>query len=282
MIRRKIGNRSRALITWVCDRMDYTKIKVEKIERVGVITLNDPPRNGFSKRMIYEILDVLDQFEKDDDIRAVMLKSTGKDFSVGAGVDDISKDLAGETEANESMSELGGRIVERIDSYPKPTLVAARGICLGGSTAVFSSFDIRIVGESFNIHDGDIYYGMVGSWGVSSLRLPIWIGRNKVMDYMFLDEGFTGRQAYELGLVSKVVPTDLVDEIGLAIAKKMSTAAPIAVRYYKECVRNAIYVNLAGARAKEAEVARIVNATEDARLGFAAVTHGKKYDFKGK
>jgi enoyl-CoA hydratase/carnithine racemase len=47
---------------------------------------------------------------------------------------------------------------------------------------------------------------------------------------MFLNEGFTGRQAYELGLVSKVVPDDQVDEIGLAIAKKMSTAAPVAAR----------------------------------------------------
>ncbi|MGD0804182.1 MAG: enoyl-CoA hydratase-related protein [Candidatus Bathyarchaeia archaeon] len=262
--------------------MDYTKIKVTKIERVGVITLDDPPRNGFSKRMIYEILDVLDQFEKDDEIRAVMLKSTGKDFSVGAGVDDIKKDLAGENEVKASFSELGGRIVERIDGYLKPTLVAARGTCLGGSTAVFSSFDIRIVGENFNIHDGDIYYGMVGSWGMSSLRLPIWIGRNKVMDYMFLNEGFNGRQAYELGLVSKVVPDDQVDEIGLTIAKKMSTAAPIAVRYYKECVRNAIYINLAEARVKEAEVARIVNATEDARLGLAAVIRGESIVFKGR
>jgi enoyl-CoA hydratase/carnithine racemase len=44
------------------------------------------------------------------------------------------------------------------------------------------------------------------SWGVISLRLPIWIVRNNVMDYMFLNEGFNGRQATELGLVSKVVP----------------------------------------------------------------------------
>lgn len=102
------------------------------------------------------------------------------------------------------------------------------------------------------------------------------------MDYMFLNEGFNGRQAYELGLVSKVVPDDQVDEIGLAIAKKMSTAAPIAVRYYKECVRNSIYVNFAEARAKEIEAANIVWNTEDAKEGLAAVIRGKKVVFKGK
>lgn len=79
------------------------------------------------------------------------------------------------------------------------------------------------------MHDGDIYYGTVGSWGMSSLRLPMWIGRNKVLDYMFLNEDFTGRQCYELGLASKVVADELVEVVGLATAKKMSKAAPIAV-----------------------------------------------------
>jgi enoyl-CoA hydratase/carnithine racemase len=262
--------------------MEYTQIKVSKDEQVGIITINNPPRNSFSKRMILEMLDCLDKYEKDDEVRTVMLKSTGQHFSQGAGADDIEKDLAGQNEIKTSFSELGGSIVEKIDYYPKPTLVAARGTCIGGSTAVFNAFDIRIVGETFNIKDGDIYYGVVGSWGMSSLRLPIWIGRNKVMDYMFLNEGFNGRQAYELGLVSKVVPDDQVDEIGLAIAKKMSTAAPIAVRYFKECVRKSTYVNFEEARAKEVEVARIVMETEDAREGLAAVIRGKKVVFKGR
>jgi enoyl-CoA hydratase len=185
--------------------MNYNQIKVSREERVGVITIDAPPMNGFSKKMIVEVLDCLAIFEKDDGIRAVMMKSTGPNFSQGAGFEDLDKDIVGGV-TDTPFSELGGRIVERIDTYPKPTLVAARGIIFGGSSAVFSAFDIRIVGETFNIHDGDIYYGIVGSWGMCSLRLPIWIGRNKVMDYMFLNEGFTGKQAYELGLVSKVVP----------------------------------------------------------------------------
>ncbi|MGD0804645.1 MAG: enoyl-CoA hydratase/isomerase family protein [Candidatus Bathyarchaeia archaeon] len=261
--------------------MNYTQIKVSREERVGVITIDAPPQNGFSKRMIVEILDCLDNFERDDEVRAVMLRSTGPNFSQGAGFEDLDKDIVGGV-TDTPFSELGGRIVERIDCYPKPTLVAARGICFGGSTAVFSAFDIRIVGETFNIHDGDIYYGIVGSWGMCSLRLPIWIGRNKVLDYMFLNEGFTGRQAYELGLVSKVVPDDQVDEIGLSIAKKMSTAAPVAARYFKECVRNVLYPHLAEARVKELEASNLVWATEDAKEGLANVIRGKKTVFKGR
>ena len=252
--------------------MEYSELLVEKVGRVGVLTLNRPPKNSFSKKLLKEMLTVLEEFEKDDDVRTVFLKSTGEHFSRGADADDIKKALAGQVEdIKESFAELGGALVEKIDNYPKPTLVAARGVCFGGSSAVFSAFDIRIAAENFEMHDGDIYYGTVGSWGMSSLRLPIWIGRNKVLDYMFLNESFTGRQCYELGLVSKVVPTELVDEIGLQIATKMAKAAPIAVRYYKECVRRAVYHELEKAHQFELEVAEIVGATEDCKNGLAGV-----------
>jgi len=63
----------------------------------------------------------------------------------------------------------------------------------------------------------------------------------------------------------------LVDEVGLQIATKMAKAAPIAVRYYKECVRRAVYHELEKAHQFELEVAEIVGATEDCKNGLAGV-----------
>ena len=252
--------------------MDYTQLKLRHEGKVGIMTISNPPRNGFSLCLCREMIQALDEFEKDDNVRCVMLNSEGKDFSKGADYRDIEGMLNGTLKADDGNPfAIAGKLVERIDNYPKPTLVAARGVCFGGSSAVYSAFDIRIAGENFEMHDGDIYYGTVGSWGMSSLRLPIWIGRNKMLDYMFLNESFTGRQCYELGLVSKVVPDELVDKIGLEIATKMATAAPIAVRYYKECVRKAVYQDLEKARQFEQEAAAVVGATEDCRNGLAAV-----------
>lgn len=243
----------------------------------GVITLDHPPLNSVSKRMMVEMMRALDEFEQNDVVRAIMVKANGPDFSYGADGGDVKKGVNGEAEEiSESFSVLGNRLVERIDGCPKPTLVAAKGRCIGGSTAMFNAFDIRIVGEGFRMHDGDIYYGTVGSWGMSSLRLPMWIGRNKVLDYMFLNEDFTGRQCYELGLASKVVADELVEVVGLATAKKMSKAAPIAVKYYKDCVRKATQNNIEEARAFELKAAEIVFATEDSKIGLKSVVenHG--------
>ncbi len=266
--------------------MAYSAIKTEIVDRVGVITLDHPPLNAVSKRMMVEIMEALDEFEQNDIVRAIMMKADGPDFSYGADAEDAKKGARGEKEEiPESFSVLGNRLVERIDGCPKPTLVAAHGRCIGGSTAMFNAFDIRIVGENFCMHDGDIYYGTVGSWGMSSLRLPMWIGRNRVLDYMFLNEDFTGRQCYELGLASKVVADELVEVVGLATAKKMSKAAPIAVKYYKDCVRKATQNNIEEARALELKAAEIVFETEDCKIGLKSVfeNHGvPNCEFYGK
>ena len=251
--------------------MDYTQIKVNVDERVGVITLNhNPPRNSFTKRMLVEVLDALDEFEKNDIVRCVMLNSEGPNFSMGADFDDIDEEWSGEGEIKETFSELGGKLVARVDFYPKPTLVAARGICFGGSAAVFSAFDIRIAGESFQMHDGDIYYGTVGSWGMASLRLPVWIGRNRMMDYMFLNENFTGRQLFDMGMVSKVVSDETVDEVGLKVAKKMSKAT---LPNYEEL------------RKEEEAVAEMIYQTEDCKRGLTSLTeneNGPMCEFLGR
>lgn len=263
--------------------MDYQKVQVEVVGQVGKITLNAPPANPISKQMIWEMLDILDRFEREDQIRAVYLTHSGENFAVGAG--DAEETLPPE-EKVKSYSELGGKLVDRIDFFPKPTIVAAKGLCVGGGTPIFNVFDIRIAGGSFRIKDGDVYYGNVGSMGMTSLRLPIWLGRNKVMDYLFLqkitDEGWNAEDAYRLGLVSKVVPDDMLAVTGMHYAEKLATAAPIAARYYKECIHKAIYAHLQEARAFELQAAAIVSETEDAQNGLTAVTEGREPVFYGR
>ena len=79
-----------------------------------------------------------------------------------------------------------------------------------------------------------------------------------------------------IGHKEKVVSDETVDEVGLKFAKKMSKAAPIAVKYYKDCVRKATQNNIEEARAFELKAAEIVFATEDSKIGLKSVVenHG--------
>ena len=89
-------------------------IKTEIVERVGAITLDHPPLNSVSKRMMVEMMRALDEFEQNDVIRAIMVKANGPDFSYGADGGDVKKGVNGEAEEiSESFSVLGNRLVEQ-------------------------------------------------------------------------------------------------------------------------------------------------------------------------
>lgn len=266
--------------------MDYKEINTRIEGKVGIITLNAPPDNGLSALMIREILNCLDNWENDNRIVTVMFESALQFFSMGGDGDDLLDEMdTAENADGRTYTELGGALTERVADYPKSTIVAATGEVRGGATVLFNACDIRIAGENLKLKDSDMFYGLLASWGCSSLRLPVWIGRNKIMDYMFLCEELNGRQAYEMGLASKVVADDMLKEYAFAIATKMSKAAPIAVKYFKQCVNNAIYhPDFAKARAFELEKADLVYKTEDAKKGVRNAIAGKFItdDFEGK
>lgn len=266
--------------------MSYREIEVSKCGRVGIITLNAPPDNGLSAVMIKEILSQLDEWENDSSVVTVMFRSALDFFSMGGDGDDLLDEMdTADSADTRTYTELGGALTQRVADYPKSTLCAATGYVRGGATVLFNACDIRIAGENLRLKDSDMFYGLLASWGMSSLRLPVWIGRNKIMDYMFLCEELNGRQAYEMGLASRVFPDDMLDESALAIAVKMSKAAPIAVKYFKECVNKAIYhPQFDEVRKFELESADFVYKTEDARKGVRNAISGKFItdDFEGR
>ena len=99
---------------------------------------------------------------------------------------------------------------------------------------------------------------------------------------MFLNEDFSGQQAYEMGIASKVVADEQVDEVGMHYAKKMSIATPVAIKYFKEIVRAITAPEMEKLRKIELELSAKVFETEDCKRGLAAVIKGEQAEFIGK
>lgn len=266
---------------------NYKKIQVEVVDRVGLIRLVNGKGNDMGLVMMNEITDVMQRFEKDNEVRCVMVTHAGPDFSTGCG--EAEKEAMEEygitfEESRTRFGKAGSGLVEYIDQYPKPTLVAGKGLCLGGAAAIYEAFDIRIAGESFHLFDGDVYWGVAANWGMCTLRLPLWLGRNKIMDFVFLNEFYYGRQLYELGIVSKVVADEYVEGVALTLAKKMATTSPVTVAEFKKVVQNLVYGGRYEEMRKfEIESAARANSTEDFKNVVAAVARGEVFrDFQGK
>lgn len=256
--------------------------------KVAVVSLNDlEHKNNFSIRVMDELVDILDELENDDRVRCVLVTHEGEHFSEGGCAEDETAYLAEKgcsyDEAVDVFSKLGGKLIEKIERFPKPTVVSGRGICWGGATAIYAAFDIRLAADSFRMYEEDMYYGCGSSWGMCCLRLPLWIGRNKVMDYLLLDEYMQARELYHLGLVSRVFPDEMLEVSAMKIAQTLSTSAPIAVKTFKERLMDVLYNgNYDRWRKAELEAADRVNASDDALKGALYFKEGIRYEFQGK
>ena len=216
---------------------DYVLLDVA--DQVATVTLNRPPFNPVSVKLLDALHAVLDRVERERAVRAVILTGAGeRAFCAGADVRQESQfSDPGDARA---FREYGRRTLNRLEQFPRPIIAAIRGYCIGGGTALGWVCDIRIAADNAVFRAGDAYLGIVPSWGMGLTRLPRMIGRGPALDILLLGEDFSAATARELGLVSRVVPAaSLMDETR-AVAGRIAKASPQAIL----ATRRAIAYNL--------------------------------------
>jgi enoyl-CoA hydratase/carnithine racemase len=203
-------------------------VLIERRDRIATLTLNRPPMNPMSNRMFDAIHAALADIEKDRAIRCIILTGSGdRAFCAGA---DIREESSFTTEADSAaFRSYGRRTLERLETCAKPIVAAIQGYCIGGGTAIAWSCDIRIAAENAVFRAGDAYLGLVPSWGMGLTRLPRLVGRNRALDILLLGESFSAATALDLGLVTRVVPTERLQAEATMVAQRIAKASPRAI-----------------------------------------------------
>lgn len=241
-------------------------VLVERRDRIATLTLNRPPMNPMSPRMFEALHAALDAVDRERGIRCAILTGAGeRAFCAGA---DIREESSFTTEDDAATFRAHGRrMLERIEGGRTPIVAAIRGWCIGGGTAIAWSCDIRIAAENAVFRAGDAYLGLIPSWGMGLTRLPRLVGRNRALDILLLGENFNANTALDLGLVTRVVPTERLAEEAWAAAERISQASPQAIL----ATRRAVNYNIRHAWDEmaryEEELCREVFAHPDAAEG---------------
>lgn len=248
--------------------------------RVSTITLNRPPLNLVTARMLRELEEAFDLLEARTETRAVILTGAGsRAFCAGA---DLRDEADHTPETGRKFREAGRRIVERIETFPKPVVAAVRGWCIGGGTGVAWACDIRLAAAGATFRAGDVYLGIIPTWSLGMVRLVHYIGRNRTLDVLLLGEDISAARAFELGLVSRVVPDDALDGEAARIADRLSSGAPLALQAIKDGVRAQARDGLREAAALEERWAQRILASHDAHEGMAAFREKRAAAFEGR
>jgi enoyl-CoA hydratase len=248
--------------------------------RVSTITLNRPPLNLITAQMLRELEEAFDVLEARGETRAVILTGAGpRAFCAGA---DLRDEASHTPDSGRAFREAGRRIVERIETFPKPVVAAVKGWCIGGGTGLAWACDIRVAAKGATFRAGDVYLGIIPTWSLGMVRLVHYIGRNRSLDVLLLGEDLPGDRACELGLVSRVVPDDALDAEAARIAERLSSGAPLAMQAIKEGVRAQSRDGLEHAAALEERWARRILGSHDAHEGMAAFREKRTAMFEGR
>ena len=260
--------------------MNFKLIIYEKNEGIATITLNRPETlNAFSKEVVAEVLEALEDTRRDENVHVVVLTGAGeKAFSAGADI----KAMIGMTALRaRDLSLMGEKLCCTLENLEKPVIAALNGYALGGGLEVAMSCDLRIASENARVGQTEINIGLIPGWG-GTQRLTRLVGRTKAKELVFTGRIIDARTAEQLGILNMVVAADKLRETVRQFALDLAAKAPVALKVAKALIDKGAEIGLDSALALEREGFGVVASTEDLQEGVKAFTEKRKPLFKGK
>jgi len=246
--------------------MNYETLKVERRDRVGIITLvRTEAMNALNMRLMDELTGALDTLEADNGIGCIVLTGSGRAFAAGADI----KEMAFKTYPEAYGEDFITRNWERLTRTRKPVIAAVNGLALGGGCELAMMCDFILASEKARFGQPEIKVGVIPGAG-GTQRLARFIGKSKAMEMCLSGRMMDAAEAERCGLVSRIVPADQLLEEAIRTAATIAGHSQPLVMLTKEAVNRAYETTLAEGVRFERRLAQSVFAFEDQREGAKA------------
>jgi len=249
-------------------------------ERIGIVTINNPPANALSSTVLNELEEVIGEIERDDNVRVGIITGAGSTiFVAGADINEI-KTLDSSVKG-EDFSTKGQIVISRIEDMKKPIIAAINGHCLGGGNELAMACHIRIASELAKFGQPEINLGIIPGFGGTQRLLRI-AGHAKAKELILTGDMITAKEALSIGLVNRIVPpADLLKQ-AKELARKIASKGKIAIEFAMDAIKTGMTSSQEDGLKQESRLFGKICETADMKEGIAAFIEKRNPDFQDK
>ncbi len=208
------------------------------------------------------LLEALKRHERDDAVKCAVITASGDVFSAGA---DLNFLLGLRGARAKSYAKFVRTFLEYVQNYPKPTIGVVTGLAVGGGVELLMALDIVIATPEARFGQTELKVGLIPGGG-GTQRLPRTVGIRKAKEMVFTGRLISAEEAYEWGLVNRVVPKESVTGETNELCDRIGSMSQSNLKLAKELMNKGSNMVLADALFMESEAyAAVLNSSEAKR-----------------
>jgi enoyl-CoA hydratase len=218
----------------------YQTIRLQRCGAVALLTLARPQRlNAIDKRMLGELQLSLDEVERDEEVRALVVTGAGGNFSSGFDLKEQMETRPSGVDAWREILDRDFSTIMRFWHLKKPTIAAVQGYCLAGGCELALSCDITIAAEDAVFGEPELKFGA----GIVVMILPWLVGPKRAKEIILSGaDRISALEAARIGLINRVVPPDQLESSALALARHIAVIDPRLVQRTKQAINRSFEI----------------------------------------
>ena len=246
--------------------MDYQNVTYERMNGIGIITLNRPDKgNALSMGLLEEMIGVLESIKKDREVRVVIIRSRGRVFSSGH---DMSEMIGKEALFYRRLFETCSEVMQLIRDLPQPVVAQVQGVATAAGCQLVAACDLAVASEEARFATPGIKIGLFCSTPMVPLSRAV--GRKKSLEMLLTGDMIGAREAEQYGLINKVVQPETLEKEVESLALKIAQASSMVVKTGKRAFYSQIEMEEIKAYAYATEVIALHAMAGDAQEGMSA------------
>jgi cyclohexa-1,5-dienecarbonyl-CoA hydratase len=239
-------------------------VRVEKRERVMLLTLDRPPLNVLDLSLLRELDGILTTCAQASTVDVVVLRGAGqRAFSAGVDIRDHTRDKVPE------MLDIVHGAIHKLLALPQVTVALIQGVCLGGGCEVASSCDFLLASEESSFATPEIHVGCYPP--VALARFPSLIGYHRAAEMILTGRRYSAQEALAMGFINRVFPPDQLESGLESVLEELLSKSGAVLRITLKGLRQLSLKTFADALKKSEELyCQELLRTEDVEEGVQA------------